>query len=353
MNQNPHLIIEQEGRETTFFLTNASFWTLGRADNNDIVMKDRYCSSNHAVIQSMEPGTFYLIDLGSMNGSFVNGKRISIPVQLKHNDRIALGTTQMRLICPDTQEQHKAEVGEVFRYGDHSTVMLQKKRLITALVIDIRNYTKLTQLLQEQLLSQVIGKWFSEAWKILQRYGSGADKYIGDAIMAVWIHEGVAGNEESVNPKEVLLVLRALYDLYRVSDALNDRFTLPFRLKIGAGINTGPAMVGQMSAGGRPEYTALGDSVNAAFRLESSTKEVGVDVALGEETFNNVPRSRLLNFARHRVPAKNYDEPLTAYMGTFSDLELYLREMEKISDLRKSTKTLDQNGDTDQTSSKG
>ncbi len=342
----PHLVIEKEGQETQFFLVNASFWTLGRAATNDIVMNDRYCSSNHAVIQSMEPNSFYLIDLGSMNGSFVNGKRISIPVQLKHNDLITLGMTQMRLVCPNSPPT-ETKVGDVFRQGDHSTVMLQKKRLITALVIDIRNYTKLTQLLQEQLLSQVIGKWFSEAWKVLQRYGSGADKYIGDAIMAVWIHEG--DSDDTLNPKEILRVLQALYDLYRVSDALNDRFTLPFRLRIGAGINTGQAIVGQMSAGGRPEYTALGDSVNAAFRLESSTKEVGVDIALGEETFKNVPRSRLLNFERHRVPAKNYDEPLTAYMGTFSQLEQYLREMEKINDVTQNTKPIEQQENSDNT----
>ncbi len=348
MNQIPHLIIEEEGQEKQFLLVNASFWTLGRGENNDIVMKDRYCSSNHAVIQSMEPNSFYLIDLGSMNGSFVNGKRISIPIQLKHDDKITLGMTQMRLVCPSPKVDKKSAPPKDFY--EPTTMMLQKKRLITALVIDIRNYTKLTQLLQEQLLSQVIGKWFSEAWKILQRYGSGADKYIGDAIMAVWIHEGNA--EDTLNSKEILRVLQALYDLYRVSDALNDRFTLPFRLKIGAGINTGQAIVGQMSAGGRPEYTALGDSVNAAFRLESSTKELGVDVALGEETFKNVPRSRLLNFERHRVSAKNYDEPLTAYMGNFSDLEQYLREMEKITDAPKDGSPVQQNEESDYTSGK-
>lgn len=344
MNDVPHLIIQQEGQERKFPLVNSSFWTLGRAENNDIVMKDRYCSSNHAVIQSMEPNSFYLIDLGSMNGSFVNGKRISIPIELKHNDQITLGMTQMRLVFPAA----KNVVLPPSR--DPTTMMLQTKKLITALVIDIRNYTKLTQLLQEQLLSQVIGKWFSEAWKILQRYGSGADKYIGDAIMAVWVHEGSA--EEALSSKEILRVLQALYDLYRVSDALNDRFTLPFRLKIGAGINTGQAIVGQMSAGGRPEYTALGDSVNAAFRLESSTKGLGVDIALGEETFKNVPRSRLLNFERHRVTAKNYDEPLTAYMGNFSDLESYLREIEKIADVPKNGKSVQEDEESDYTSSK-
>ncbi|MFN3361080.1 MAG: adenylate/guanylate cyclase domain-containing protein [Pseudanabaenaceae cyanobacterium] len=341
MEQIPHLIIQQEGQERIFYLANASSWKIGRAESNDIVMKDRYCSSNHAIIQNME-NSFYLIDLGSMNGSFVNGKRISIPVQLKHNDQITLGMTQMRLVCP-TQSSHPTKVGDVFRQpGENSTVMLQKKRLITILVIDIRNYTKLTQMLPEQTLSQVIGKWFSEAWKILQQYGSGSDKYIGDAIMAVWIHENSQEEGDAVDPREILQVLQALYDLYRVSDGLNDKFTLPFRLRIGAGINTGSAIVGQMSAGGRPEYTALGDAVNAAFRLESSTKEIGADIAMGEETFKNVPRSYLLHFERHRVPAKNYDEPLPAYMGKFADLEAYLQALEKITDRQQQPNTIEQ-----------
>lgn len=315
----PHLLLHYKDGDQTVPLTNGTSWTLGRDDDNAIVLKDKWASRNHAIIQIMESGSFYLIDLGSLNGSFVNGRRVTIPIVLQNGDRITLGTAEMDLVCPEP-----IPAAASLAKQQRSTVMLHTRRMITVVVIDIRNFTGLTRQLEEHVLSQVIGTWFGKAGEIIRQYGSGVDKYIGDAVMAVWVHNMVRGTDKIV-PQEMLKVFQALNALYKMSDELNEKFELPFRLRVGAGVNTGNAIIGQMGAGDRPEYTALGDTVNAAFRLETATKEIGADIALGETTFEQSPHAGvLLPFKQHTVNLKGYDSPTVTYAGTFAELEAFL-----------------------------
>jgi adenylate cyclase len=320
MESLPHLLLHYPDGDQIYPLANAVSWTLGRGEDNAIVLKDDWASRNHAIVQVMEPGSFYFIDLGSLNGSFVNGRRVNIPIALKNGDRLTLGTAEMHLVCPQPAPISTAKIKT-----QRSTVMLHTRRLITVLVVDIRDFTRLTRQLEEQVLSQVIGTWFSKAGEIIREYGSGVDKYIGDAVMAVWVHNTLLDSDQ-VLPQDMLKVFQALHALYLMSDALNHQFNLPFRLRVGAGVNTGNAMIGQMGAGDRPEYTALGDTVNAAFRLETATKEIGTDIALGEATYQQL--CCLANssppFQQHSVNLKGYDAPTITYAGTFDDLRGFL-----------------------------
>jgi len=81
--------------------------------------------------------------------------------------------------------------------------------------------------------------------------------------MAVWFH----GTEE-VKSTEMIPIFQALKDLHEVTRKLNKTYPLPFPLRVGAGVNTGYAMVGNSGSSERSDYTTLGDTVNAAFRLE-------------------------------------------------------------------------------------
>jgi adenylate cyclase len=85
-------------------------------------------------------------------------------------------------------------------------------------------------------------------------------------------------------------------------------------LRIGAGVNTGPAIVGGS------EYTALGDTVNAAFRLEAATKQIGFGVALGERTFAELALGPHSPFSRRQVELKGYEGPSTAWGISFESL---------------------------------
>lgn len=328
-DEKPRIVLHESQGAKQIPLINAYSWTLGRGSENDIPLSDKCASRNHAMFQLVGEDSCFLIDLGSRNGSFVNGRRVTIPVSLKNGDRITLGETNLDFYCPEITTAPNHITGQNDENTDAAaTAMLHKRQLITVLVVDIRDFTKLTQQMDEHILSEAIGTWFRRAGEIIDRHGSWVDKYIGDAVMTVWIHESGIGSN-TVATQDMLKVYRALYDLYQMSNELNQKFDLPFQLRVGAGINTGYAMVGQMGTSEHPDYTALGDTVNAAFRLESSTKQLGMDVAIGATTYSHTPYAAvLLSFKQYSVDLKGYDTSTITYAGTFNDLGMYIKKLE-------------------------
>jgi adenylate cyclase len=318
----PYLLIHSPEGLDRVNLSLGSYWTIGRSRDSSIVLKDQATSRKHAMVQVMNSGQFYLIDLGSRNGSFIHGRRVSIPVVLQNGDRITLGQTQIEFFNP----REVAALADEDREDPSSTTLIRSNRcLITVMVMDIRDFTGLTRKLGEELLSEVMGTWFRQAGEIIRQHDSWVDKYIGDAVMAVWIHN--VTDRDPMTPQEMLKVLRALQDLHAMSSALNQQFPLPQEIRVGVGVNTGPAMVGQMGSGSNPEYTALGDTVNAAFRLESATKEIGVDIALGETTHQYLGDLMLDSpFKQHIVNLKGYEAPVPAYGATFKELAALLNQ---------------------------
>ena len=271
------------------------------------------------MLQCTETGEFYLIDLGSRNGSFVNGRRVSIPVTLRNGDRLTFGQTDLEFHCPTAAGNNESSVT-----GDKDTLTstLHVRRLMSVMVVDIRDFTVLTRQLDEKILSAVIGTWFRHAGNIIRQYGSWVDKYIGDAVMAIWFH-----GSQGVTQEEMLNICKALSDLHKITMDLSNKYPLPFNLRIGAGINTGYAMVGNTGSGDRPDYTAIGDTVNAAFRLESATKEIGLDIAIGETTHDYLLTlaGKDTGFQQYTVNLKGYDAPTVTYAGLYADLDAFVQ----------------------------
>lgn len=315
----PHLILRTDSGSRYLSLVAGSCWTVGRGDDNNFVLPDRWISRNHAMLQRMETGEFYLIDLGSRNGSFVNGRRVSVPVTLHNGDHLTFGQTELEFYAPEVGHPPEPTIG-LDSQEFTATATLHVRRLISVLVVDIRNFTVMTRQIDEKVLSEVIGTWFRCAGDIIREYGSWVDKYIGDAVMAVWIH-----GAQGVSQEEMIRIAKALQALHQMTSKLHERYPLPFPLRIGSGLNTGYAMVGNTGTGDRPDYTALGDTVNAAFRLETSTKQIGMDVALGETTYEYLTQSGGAElFKQHTVSLKGYDIPTVTYAGTFDDLASFL-----------------------------
>jgi adenylate cyclase len=324
-NPTPYLLLRTDSGTRRLPLTGASYWTIGRSEDNNFVLPDRWISRNHAMLQSMETGEFYLIDLGSRNGSFVNGRRVSIPITLQNGDHLTFGQTELEFYCPSVAPDEDTAGMDSKEFG--ATSVLRVRQLISVLVVDIRDFTVLTRQLDEKLLSEVIGTWFRHAGDIIREYGSWVDKYIGDAVMAVWMH-----SVQENNTDEMMQILRALSALYKMTTELYTLYPLPFPLRIGAGINTGYAMVGNTGSVDRPDYTALGDTVNAAFRLETATKQIGLGVAIGEETYSyiaSLESDTSSVFKQYRLRLKGYDVPTTTYACSFSDLDLFLQMKSK------------------------
>nr|WP_322744443.1 MULTISPECIES: adenylate/guanylate cyclase domain-containing protein [unclassified Coleofasciculus] len=319
LRSTPYLLLPTETGNRYLPLVGSNCWTVGRGDDNNFVLSDRWISRNHAMLQCTETGDFYLIDLGSRNGSFVNGRRVSIPVTLHNSDRLTFGQTDLEFHCPsDNRNKDYSQPTS----KETLTSTLHVRRLMSVMVVDIRDFTVLTRQLDEKILSAVIGTWFRQSGNIIRESGSWVDKYIGDAVMAIWFH----GSQE-VSSEEILNILRAVSDLHTMTASLSSQYPLPFPLRIGTGINTGHAMVGNTGSGDRPDYTAIGDTVNAAFRLESATKQIGLDIALGKDTYDHISDLGLddLGFKQHTVNLKGYDKSTITYAGTYTDLDKFLQ----------------------------
>ncbi len=296
----------------------------GRSQENDIVIRDHCISRNHAILQATEDGGFLLIDLGSRNGTFVNGRRVSVQIAVQDKDRIMFGKTESDFYSD--RETITPDVPRNLTERDTHTNILHERRLITVMVADMRNFTGLAQQIDESILSTLIGNWFRQAGHILLEADSWVDKYIGDAVMALWFH----GYDEAT-PLEILQILKAVNRLQRMTSRFDQNYDLPFPLKIGVGINTGYAMVGNTGSGDHPDYTAIGDTVNAAFRLESSTKNSNFDLAMSEKTFSYLKDfPELVNCVQpDKVTLKGYDNPVMAYGFPFEKLAGAIAEKEK------------------------
>lgn len=269
----------------------------------------------HALIQRKDAGDFSLVDLGSRNGSFVNARRVSLPLLLNDKDRLLFGDQE--LIFRSAAGNSIGPPPPELNSRNMPTTAIHTHSLTTIVVVDIRDFTPLARTVSESLLSQTIGTWFLRTGQITQRLGSWAQKYIGDAVMAVWVHD----HPESL-VADLMKALRAVSEINTATGEISKSLPLPTPLRIGAGVNTGPAIVGGS------EYTALGDTVNAAFRLEAATKQIGMGVALGARPFQELMLTAGASspFARREVEMKGYEGTSTAWGISFEALQEFLRE---------------------------
>jgi adenylate cyclase len=262
-------------------------------------------------VQTSESGVYYLTDLGSTNGTLVNGSRVTIPVVLKPGDKIQIGNHSFIF------HQEMFQVPEPEVVEQKATSLFVAMRVISVLVVDIRDFTGLGQRIGAKL-GEVAGSLFREGGQVLQQHGAWAQKYIGDAVMAVWLHKGVRAEMDEFIP-----VFSALSGLHSVAGRLQQRFELEYPIRIGAGINTGPASIGNFGSIAASDYTALGDVVNKAFRLESATKEVGSDLVLGNETYDLIAKAadvpRL--FSQNMIKLKGYSEPAKVYGANLATID--------------------------------
>ena len=141
---------------------------------------------------------------------------------------------------------------------------------------------------------------------IRDRYRGTLDKYIGDAIMAFW----GAPVEDAQHARNAVL---AALEMQRECASLNARFAARGwpRLEIGVGVNSGVVRVGDMGSRVRRAYTAMGDAVNVASRLEGRTKTYGVGILVGEATRSQVQDVVFREIDRIKVKGK--DEAVTIY----------------------------------------
>lgn len=156
-------------------------------------------------------------------------------------------------------------VDEILRQGTQSLELGGKLTQLAVLFVDIRGFTSMSEALEPGQVVEVLNSYLTLVSSSIKNHGGTLDKFIGDAAMAFW---GAPLAQEDYVMKAVLAALDMAKEADRLGDQLEARFGR--RLTFGTGIHTGPAVVGNVGAPDRMDYTAIGDTVNTASRLESN-----------------------------------------------------------------------------------
>ena len=152
---------------------------------------------------------------------------------------------------------------------------------MTFLFSDIRGFTPISEKYKgnPEGLTKLINRFLTRMTDVIIKNGGTIDKFMGDCIMAFW-------NAPIANPKHKQMAIKSAIEMQTELVKLNKRLIaegLP-QINIGIGINSGEALVGNMGSEQRFDYSVIGDAVNLASRLESSSKTLGKTLVIGEET---------------------------------------------------------------------
>ena len=154
---------------------------------------------------------------------------------------------------------------------------------LTFLFSDIRGFTPISEKYKSnpQGLTELINKFLTPMTDIILKHGGTVDKYMGDCIMAFW-------NAPLDCPNHQEMAIISAREMKRKLTRMNIKEEFGQELRIGIGINTGEAVVGNMGSEQRFDYSVLGDAVNLASRLEGVSKNYDTTIVIGEDTYKAV-----------------------------------------------------------------
>ena len=189
-----------------------------------------------------------------------------------------------------------------------------EKRELSILFCDVRGFTTISEQLKDdpEQLTALINRLLTPLSDIVLSHSGTIDKYIGDCLMAFW-------NAPLDDPAHAAHAVSAALDMLESMEVLNEDLKAEaegagrthYPLRIGIGINTGECVVGNMGSTSRFDYSALGDTVNLAARLEGASKAYGVSLLLGERTARAVREAfAVLELDRITVKGKTEESPV-------------------------------------------
>lgn len=195
-----------------------------------------------------------------------------------------------------------------------------EKRVISVLFSDIRGFTAISENMSPDDLVILLNEYFNPMTRIVLDEQGTLDKYIGDAVMALYNAPVEIDNHPKRACESALQMVAQLPDLNKIWTGRG----WPC-IDIGVGVHTGEAVVGNMGGELRFDYTAIGDTVNLASRLEGMTKIYGVKIIVSEITYQSI-RSDYALRELDKVRVKGKNEPVRIYelMGDHSNAHLTL-----------------------------
>lgn len=275
---------------------------LGRSPDATIRLNDAGISRQHATIRR-DGDLYWVSDLGSANGSFVNDVAVTTARALRHGDSIQLGTCLF--IFENDEGDHSG--GSLSGTQMLHTVALPMKTVrATLLVGDLRNFTSISAQLSPEEVAEMLREWYAQCTTVLKTRGAIIDKFIGDGVFAYWTGDSAEVRSQATE------AARLLSSPESSDSPVRRRMKTEMNLEVHChvGINIGDVALGSM---GRGVNTAVGEAVNVAFRIESLTRQLKVPVLVSAAFMDgwNEAVSHFKNVGVH--PVKGQPDPVEVF----------------------------------------
>jgi adenylate cyclase len=253
---------------------------IGRSTTSNLVLPSEKVSRRHAMIQTQ--GTeFWLVDLGSANGTYLNGRRVGQPCRLNDRDRMMIGDFQFVFRSNATVQQEARMETTV----DGKTIQDIKTGICWLLVADIISSTQLSKRLSPEEAPRITGRWLSECKQIVEDNGGIINKFLGDGFFAYW------PEEHGARGPHIAKAVEAFRKLQQNSEP-------PFRVVA----HYGKVFMG--GGGSMGEESLMGNEVNFVFRMEKVSAALALPILVSEPAATQF--GKLLSLAEagaHPVPS--------------------------------------------------
>lgn len=254
--QQPEAWLQNETNET--FPLTASF-SVGRSSSCDLPLADSKVSRKHAVINRQADGEYWLSDLGSANGTYVNQMRVAQPVRLRAGDEIRVGSFLFEFVCPSDQA---TLTGPATQVTTQQTIIDVRHELRWLLVADIENSTMLASRLDPAVYRRQVDEWFALSREVIAESRGTINKFLGDGFLACW------SANDSANERVL-----ATLNIFR---KMREKVSFPFRVAL----HIGEVLLGGLGTTG--EESLSGPEVNFVFRMEKVAGTNGIGILISE-----------------------------------------------------------------------
>lgn len=254
--------------------------SFGRLKESDVCVDDSGVSRRHAIIQRRSGPEFWLIDLGSRNGTSINGRHLVAPVRLVDGDVIEVG--DMAAVF-----RRRASHRENGISSDTQAVRTTSTRIVSVahwmLVTDVVGSTKLAAQTAEEDFARAMGKFMRLTSDVVSNHNGSINKYLGDGFLGYWRNNGSAA-------EHVLEALRALKALQQKPNVLDFRVALHY------------GMVALAADGAIAEESLLGRHVGLVFRMEELAKELDQTILISDTAKSRLSRiDGLIDLGLHQL----------------------------------------------------
>ena len=269
--------------------------TIGRSRDNTVSLHTNpHVSRQHAVIRCHNACQFQIMDLGSRNGTFVNGRRVITPTLL--TDGAIIRITNNELVFEQFEAAQDGTYDITIATGIDAAQDLNA--VVAVMVCDIRGFSTMAEVLTEDELARKLGQWFRDAGNIVHETGGTIDKFIGDAVLAYWARETHDGRE--------YIALESALKLLKAADGRSWSGAETRKFEIAVALHHGVVTCGNMGVVAQRDPTIIGDTVNTVFRIESLMKQLNQKLTASQDFLSTLsdPKITLADLGEHRLKGK-------------------------------------------------